>query len=217
MRTLLLLAFLLLAFLLLAPLPVMAEEAKDAVPVVAAPAAPPPPPAARKWEMDKVESSIRFKGTQMGKGFDGKILQFTPQIYFDPDKLAESKVSVDIDLRTIDAGDSERNKSLLSPDWLDVIEFPSAHFETLGFKKTGDKAYVADATLTIRGAIQEIELPFTLDITEDGKKLKAVMTGSVTLDRSKFQLGQGDWADPSVIANEIPVEVKVTAFSPKNP
>lgn len=205
-----------LALLLLLPAPVMAEEAAKDAPVAAVPAAP-PPPSARKWEMDKGESTLRFKGTQMGKGFEGSILQFTPVIHFDPADLPNSRVSVDIDIRTIDAGDSDRNKNLLGPDWLDVIEFPSAHFETLGFKKTGDNAYVADATLTIRGAIQEIELPFTLDITEDGNKDKAVMTGAVTLDRSKFKLGQGDWADPSVIANEIPVEVKITAFSPKKP
>jgi polyisoprenoid-binding protein YceI len=166
------------------------------------------------------DSSISFRGKQMGKDFDGKILKFTAQIYFDPAQLEQSKVIAEMDMRFIDANDDERNKNLLGKEWLDVIEFPSARFETHGFKKTGDSAYVADATLTIHGVIQEIEFPFTLEFSaiekgKDSGKEKAVMSGSVTLDRSKFQLGLGDWADPSVIANEIPVEVKVTAISPK--
>ncbi len=213
-----------IALLSLLPFYALAEEAKTDAPaqesaiVVAAPT--PPPPATRLWEMDAAESSITFHGKQMGKDFNGSILQFTPQIYFDPAQLDQSKVTVELDLQTIEAGDSERNKNLLSPDWLNILEFPTARFETASIKKTDASTYIADATLTIHGMIQELEFPFTIDFAGEGKgkysgKDKAVMTGAVTLDRSKFQLGQGDWADPSVIANEIPVEVKVTAYSAK--
>ena len=213
---------LIITLLSLLPFTAFAEEATGLAPEPAAVAAVPvpPPPATRQWEMDASESSIKFRGKQMGKDFDGSILQFTPQIYFDPLHLDQSKVTVELDLQTIEAGDTDRNKNLLSPEWLDIIEFPTARFETASIKKTAEGAYVADATLTIHGVIQELEFPFTIDFSGEGKgkysgKDKAVMTGKVTLDRSKFQLGQGDWADPSVIANEIPVEVTVTAYSDK--
>lgn len=208
---------LILAFFLLLPFAATAEEAQAPQPqepdaVVAVPT-PPPPPAARKWKMGADDSSIIFRGKQMGKDFEGHIPRFTAQIHFDPEMLDESKVAVEMDMMLIDAGDDERNKSLLGKEWLDVMEFKTARFETFGFKKTGDNAYVADATLTIHGVIQEIEFPFTLEFSKESGKDKAVMKGKVMLDRSKFQLGLGDWADPSVIANEIPVEVKVTAFA----
>lgn len=206
---------LIIFFLALMPLYAAAEETQPAQDVVATPS--PPPPATRQWEMIPEDSSITFRGKQMGKNFDGKIAKFTAQIWFDPAQLDQSKVIAEMDLRFIDANDDERNKNLMGKDWLDVIEFPTARFETLGLRKTGDNSYVADATLTIHGVIQELEFPFMLSFEEnkDSGKEKAVMTGSITLDRSKFLLGQGDWADPSVIANEIPVEVKVTATSPK--
>lgn len=183
------------------------------------PAEAPVPAATRQWEMVPEDSSIKFSGKQMGADFEGAITSFTTQIFFDPDNLPQSKVIAEIDLRSIDAKDTDRNKNLPGKDWFDIGAFPTARFETQDIKKTGDNAYVADATLTIHGIIQEIALPFTLDITrvekgEDKGKDKAVMHGDVTLDRSKFQLGTGDWADPSVIANEVPVTVTVTALSP---
>lgn len=196
--------------LLLALLPV-AANAEDA-----APASPLPPPTAREWKMAEKDSSITFKGKQMGKDFDGDIRTFTPAIYFDDAHLDQSKVTVDIDLTSIDARDTDRNKSLFSADWLDIAQFPQARFETQKIVKKDDGSYVAEATLTLHGTVQQIELPFTLAIdTKDSGKDTAVMNGKVTLDRSKFALGTGDWADPSVIANEIVVDVKVTATAAK--
>ena len=202
--------------LLLACLPVaaFAEEAtpaSGAAPVVTAPV-----PTTREWKMMQKESSITFKGKQMGKDFDGEILSFAPTIHFDDAQLDQSKVTVDIDLTTIDARDTDRNKSLFGADWLDIGQFPQARFETQKIIKKDDGSYVAEATLTLHGTVQQIELPFTLVIdTKDSGKDKAVMNGKVTLDRSKFALGTGDWADPSVIANEIEVDVKLTATADK--
>lgn len=182
----------------------------------AAPASPLPPATARAWKMVEKESSITFHGKQMGKDFDGEIRTFTPVIHFDDAQLDQSKVIVDIDLTTIDARDTDRNKSLFGADWLDIAQFPQARFETQKIAKKDDGSYVADATLTLHGTVQQIELPFTLLIdTKDSGKDTAVMNGKVTLDRSKFALGTGDWADPSVIANEIVVDVKLTATAAK--
>jgi polyisoprenoid-binding protein YceI len=198
--------------LLLSLLPV-AANAEDTAPAAAAAA---PQPAVREWKMVEKESSISFKGKQMGKDFDGEIRNFTSAIYFDDAHLDQSKVTADIDLTTIDARDTDRNKSLFSADWLDIPQFPKARFETQKILKKDDGSYVAEATLTLHGTVQQIELPFTLAIdTKDSGKDTAVMNGKVTLDRSKFALGTGDWADPSVIANEIVVDVKVTATSEK--
>ncbi len=185
--------------------------AANAAPVVTAPA-----PATRAWKMVEKDSSIMFKGKQMGKDFEGDIRLFTPAIYFDDAQLDNSKVTVDIDLTSIDARDTDRNKSLFSADWLDVPQFPKARFETQKISKRDDGSYIAEATLTLHGTVQQIELPFTLAIdTKDSGKDTAVMNGKVTLDRSKFALGTGDWADPSVIANEIEVDVKLTATADK--
>lgn len=194
-----------LALFLSLPFVASAEEAKEAAPAATT-------ALAKRWDLDLTKSAITFKGTQMDTpGFDGVVTKFYPVINFDADHLEQSKVTVEIDVTSIDAKDGERNKTLQGGEWLDAAKFPTARFETTGFAKTGDNAFTADATLTIRDVTVPLKLPFTL--TPDAANPNRVtMAGDVTLDRSKFQLGQGDWADASVIGNDITVHVQVTAW-----
>jgi polyisoprenoid-binding protein YceI len=192
----------------------MAAEEPAAVKAPPAKAEAPAPAAAtaQKWAVMPDKSSITFHGKQMGTDFEGAIGKFTPEIYFDENHLDQSKVTVTIDMTTIDGKDAERNKSIKGTDWFDTDRFPTARFETTKFEKTGDNAFAASGNLTIHGVTVPIKLPFSLAHEAVGfGQDRVIMTGSVTLDRSKFQLGTGDWADPSVIANDVPVDIKVTA------
>jgi cytochrome b561 len=193
--------------------PTFAAAAEEAL-VAPVEAAAPPAELAKRWDLDLTKSSITFKGKQMDTpGFDGVITKFYPVIHFDADRLDQSKVTVDIDVTSIDAKDGERNKTLQGSEWLDAAKFPTARFETTGFTKTGENAFVADANLTIRDVTVPLQLPFTLSPMAGGiGPDRVLMQGEVTLDRSKFQLGQGDWADASVIGNDIAVQVQVTAW-----
>jgi cytochrome b561 len=210
----------------LALLPLLSVQAKTAAPAPheaapaaqAAPAAP-EPEQARAWTVIADKSSIRFHGMQMDTPFSGTVGTFTPVIHFDPDHLDRSKVTVVVETDSLDAGEKERNDNMKSKDWFDVKTFPTARFDTTGFTKTGDNTFTADATLTIRDMTVPVQLPFTLTFSKpenaaaDSGKEQAVMTGKMTIDRSKFKLGQGDWADPTVIANDVGLDITVTAVS----
>src|SRR5690606_3973223 len=54
------------------------------------------------WEMDKSQSSLVFKGSQMGKAFEGQFAAFDAEIHFAPDMLEASSVSVTIQTASID-------------------------------------------------------------------------------------------------------------------
>lgn len=187
------LRFLCLLALLFAPAPVFAGEVKQ-------------------WVMDPATSTLAFKGKQMGAVFSGSFTKFIPDIRFDPDNLAASKVTVTVDIASINTGDAERDQNLKTKEWFDPEKFAEARFETTSFKKTGDNAFEAEANLTIRAITLPVVLPFTLVFSKDDSgKETALMTGSLTLNRSKFSLGTGDWDDPSIIANEVPVEISLNA------
>lgn len=190
----------------------MAAEEPAAKPAPEASVAAPVTSTAPKWDVMVEKSSITFHGKQMGTDFDGVLTKFTPDIRFDENNLDQSRVAVDIDINSIDAKDAERNKSIKGTDWFDTDRFPTARFETTKFAKTGEGAFTASGNLTIHGVTVPIQLPFTLAHEKVGfGQDRVIMTGTVTLDRSKFQLGTGDWADPSVIANEVPVDIKLVA------
>ena len=83
---------------------------------------------ARKWDVAVDKSSITFHGKQMGNDFDGVVTKFTPDVHFDESHLDQSKVTVDIDITSIDAKDPERNKNIKGADWFDTDRFPAAQF-----------------------------------------------------------------------------------------
>lgn len=169
-------------------------------------------PAAPVWDVVEDKTSISFKGVQMGKEFSGSFGKFDAHIYFDPDNLAESAAAVDIDIASVTTADKERDSNIVGKEWFDTAQFPKARFATTGFRKTAEGGFEADGTLTIRNISIPLVLPFTLTLGKDENGMDtAEMHATVTLDRSKFALGTGEWADVSIIANEVTVEIGLMA------
>ena len=167
-----------------------------------------------QWNLIHDKSSITFRPKQLGTEFKGTFGVFSATIAFDQNDLAHSKASIDVQLGTAHTGAPDRDENLKSKDWFDVAQFPDATFETKSIQKTGPDAYKAEGILTIKNISLPITLPFKLVITQEKGGERATMDGSVTLDRSKFQIGTGQWADTSIITNEVPVDIHVVAVHP---
>jgi len=194
-------AFFLLALLLLAP----AAYAATA-------------PLAPEWNISMSASGVTFRGKQMGTEFKGTISKYKPEIHFDADHLDHSAVTVDFDMSSLSTGDKDRDATAVTAEWFDLPHYPIARFTAEKFKKTGDNAYEVDGTLTIKGVAVPLNFPFTITFgTVSSGAGKAHIKGSVTLDRSKFSLGIGQWADTSVIANDVVVDVDLMAYEKRIP
>ena len=71
----------------------------------------------------------------------------------------------------------------------------------------GNNSYEARGTLSMKGKSQPLTLPFILDITG----AKAEMEGSVTLDRTLWEVGTGAWSTDEWVSTEVVVDVKISA------
>lgn len=162
---------------------------------------------AASWSVDPSKSKLAFSGTQTGTPFDGSFSRYTATIDFDPDHLETSRIAVTVDLASAVTGDAQRDAALPEPDWFDTGKFPQARFESLAIRKTGDGAYEASGTLTIRGVSQPVTLPFTLQI--DGTNAHA--KGHVDLLRNNFGIGQGAWSTDQWVAFEVGVDIDIVA------
>jgi polyisoprenoid-binding protein YceI len=171
--------------------------------------------AAPEWKVGFSQSALGFTGTVMGAKFKGTIQKYAPAIRFDPDHPETCAIAVDIDMTSISTGDKDRDKTSTTPEWLDPAHFPKAQFKADSCKKTGDKAYEADGTLMIKGVSAPIAVLFTLDLIAKADPPQAHVKGTATLDRSKFNLGTGEWTDTSVVANEVTVEFDLVAYQGK--
>ena len=150
----------------------------------------------------------------MGSAFKGGFDRFGAHILFDPVSLQPATVTVDVDINSIDTGAPDRDEMLRTKDWFDAAQFPMAHFESKSFRKTGAGTYEVTGPLTMKGKTVQIVLPFKLDTSgrDSGRRTLAIVDGTITLDRSVFSLGTGDWAKTDVIANEVPVFIHITAL-----
>ncbi|URK18343.1 YceI family protein [Thalassospira sp. GO-4] len=166
-----------------------------------------PAKAADQWTVDASQSTIAFTGTQLGAGFDGVFEDFTATIAFSPDDLAGSSVEVLIDIASVDTQNSDRDSQIVSSDWFDAAQWPTAKFETKSFSEIEPGRYQAVADLTIRDVTREVTLPFDLVITGDQAEAK----GSVTIARTDFGVGQGQWADTSQVGDDVTINITIAA------
>lgn len=163
--------------------------------------------AADAWQVKTDESDIEFSGTQLGAEFEGEFDKFTAEIVFSPDDLAGSKVSVVIDIASVNTENADRDSQIISADWFDVAQWPTAKFETRSFREIAPGQYEAVADLTIRDVTKEVVLPFNLEI--EGNRAEA--EGTITIKRTDFGVGQGQWSDTSQVGDDVTIRIDIDA------
>ncbi|MFT4177934.1 MAG: YceI family protein [Thermomonas sp.] len=149
-------------------------------------------------------AGLAFAGKYDGELFTGQFGGFTAKLHFDPEKLDEAKLEVDIQLAGTHTGNDERDSTLVGNDFFNVAKFAQARFVATTFRALGENRYAADGSLTLRGVSKPVTLTFTWTPGE-----RPLLVGSATVKRLDFDVGGGDWADTDTIPNAIAVATKV--------
>jgi polyisoprenoid-binding protein YceI len=172
--------------------------------------------AAPKWTVDPAKSTVGFEVQVASETVKGTFATYKADIAFDPANPAGSSAVVTIDLASVKSGDATRDGMLSAQQWFNVAVAPQARFETTSIKSTGANTYEATGKLTIRGVAKPVTLPFTFNASGN----QATVTGTTTIKRTDFGVGQGkiasggqtmDLAAPSTAAIEVKVMVNLTA------
>jgi polyisoprenoid-binding protein YceI len=150
-------------------------------------------------------SEIAFTSKQMGVPVDGRFRTFHAQVAFDPKKPEAAKIGFAIDLASVSLGVAETEAEIAKPDWFDTKRFPQATFQSTAVKPTGAGRYEVAGKLTIKGTAQNVVVPVAL--AQAGGTTTA--TGSFVLKRLAFRIGDGDWKDTSMVADDVQVRFKL--------
>lgn len=165
-------------------------------------------PAAAEYNVLVPEKSeIRFVSKQMNVPVEGRFKRFSAQFSFDPAKPEAAKAQLSVDLNSIDTGSTEADTEVKTKAWFNIAVFPAATFATTGVKPLGGNRYQVSGKLTIKGRSQDLSAPFTLK--QEGAM--AVFEGAFPIKRLAFGIGEGPWADPETVADEVQVKVKLAA------
>jgi cytochrome b561/polyisoprenoid-binding protein YceI len=152
-------------------------------------------------------SAIRFATSWSGQEIAGSFATWTATIRFSPEALDTSSVRVVIDIASLSTGRGDVDSSLPGETWFDTAKFPQATFTSDRFEKVGADRYRASGTLTMRGVSRPLSFPFTLKISGD----EATMDAAISLDRTRFGVGQGEYAATDSIPADVAVKVALKA------
>ncbi|RZL02191.1 MAG: YceI family protein [Rubrivivax sp.] len=150
------------------------------------------------------KSEITFVAKQLGVPLDGRFKRFAAQVAFDPKALPTSKIAFQIELGSV-AVNADSDAELVKPEWFNTAKFPQATFQSSAIKALGGGRFDVAGKLAIKGNVRDLVVP--VQLTQAGGLTTA--TGTFGIKRLDFKVGDGDWADPSVVANDVQVKFKL--------
>lgn len=163
------------------------------------------PPLAAQQRLLPAQSEIAFTSKQMGVPVQGKFRSFDAQIEFDPKQPEAAKIALRIDLASAAIGTADTEAELAKPGWFDTRRFPQATFTSTGVKAAGAGRFDVVGKLSLKGSTRDLVVPVSLQRAGD----VTTASGSFTLKRTDYRIGDGDWNDTSLVADEVQVRFKL--------
>lgn len=143
-----------------------------------------PPPA---WTVQP-GGRIGFSVGNDGDTISGSFARWTARIVMDPDHPESADIQVSIDMASASVGDAYKDGMLPGDEFFATAAHPTATFVAKGAEATGPNRYRASGTLTLKGVSKPQAIRFALS----GKDATRKVSGSATIARSAFGVGNGD-------------------------
>ena len=163
-------------------------------------------PAFAQQKLLPAQSELAFTTRQMGVPVDGKFKRFDAQVAFDPKQPETAKIALAIDLASVAIGTAETEAEIAKPDWFNTKLFPQATFQSTTVKPLGAGRFEVSGKLALKGVSRDLVVPVTL--AQTGANTTA--SGTFVIKRLDFRIGDGDWKDTSMVANDVQVKFKLT-------
>lgn len=149
-------------------------------------------------EWSPTTASVVFYIKNAGVEVDGSFSGLRATVNFDPDDLANSKISASVAVNTIKTGIDLRNKHLKGKPYFYAEKYPRISMESVSFTKNGSK-FTGQFKLTIRDVTKTVSIPFTF--TESNGK--GVFSGELELNRLDYNVGSSSWT----LADDVKVKI----------
>lgn len=163
--------------------------------------------AADQYKIDTVHSSLVFAVSRGGLVDVYGSLNITEgSITLDTDNLANSAVSLIVDMNSVDTNNDKRDDHVRSADFYNVPMFPTSSFQSTGLTDNGDGSWDLTGDLEFMGIRKSVTIPITMKGPETGEKgTSAGFAGEFILNTADFGWPAGG------LGNEVKVIVSLLA------
>lgn len=166
---------------------------------------------AEEWKLEPRESQVIFMYSYEGTPFEGTFRNIQATFDIDPMNPEICNFEVNIPIADIYVDSPEVLDYLLDIELFDVDQFPTSSFSATNCRLVSMNSFIADGVLTIRDQTHPISFPFEFDIGMEDGQIRFHLTSEISIERLKFGVGQGYWANTSAIPNEVNIRVDVYA------
>jgi len=164
------------------------------------------------YRFDPSGSTIGFTVHQFLGTTQGKFTTFSGKIDVDREHPANSSVTAQIEVRSIDTRIKKRDDHLRSPEFFDVEKFPRINFKSRSVKQTGPQSGDIVGDLTMHGVTKPITLHVKLltPLNETAQTRWAVTTDPIS--RRDFNLMFSSGAEAlSGISQTVAINIQIEA------
>ena len=156
---------------------------------------------------DLAHSSVSAVFKQMNVPVESSFKRFDARIDYDAAHPEKASARVDIDTASFDMGQADYNKEIAKKEWFNSAQFPKASFVSSSIKPAGAGKLAVTGKLTIKGRTANVSFPLSVK-PEGGKQ---VFEGQLPIKRLAFNVGEGEWQDTSMVADEVVIKFRVAA------
>lgn len=144
-----------------------------------------------RWEIDQEHSEVRFTVRHlMVSTVRGQFTSFRGDMVYDHQLEQPVGVMVEIDARSIDTGQVQRDIHLRSGDFLDVENYPHIRFASRDVESIGSNHYRVHGDLRLLRTTRSVVLDVTFEgIGEDpAGNMRASFSATTEINREEFSL-----------------------------
>ncbi|MDN4054159.1 YceI family protein [Massilia sp. YIM B02763] len=156
---------------------------------------------------DVAHSSVTATFKQMNVPVESPFKKFTAAIDYDAAHPEKATARVDIDTASFDIGSADYNKEIAKKEWFNSAQFPKATFVSTAIKPAAAGKLNVTGNLTIKGKTAPVSFPLNVK-AEGGKQ---VFEGQLPIKRLTYNIGEGEWKDTSMVADEVVIKFRVAA------
>jgi len=149
------------------------------------------------------QSEVAFTIKQLGVPVSGHFKRFGVQTNFNPKSPQTSQVTLRFELGSATVS-ADADPELGKPEWFSTAKFPQATFQSTAIKPLGGGKFEVAGKLSIKGTSRDVVVP--MQLAQAGGN--STVTGGLALKRLDFKVGDGDWTDTSIVANDVQVKFK---------
>jgi polyisoprenoid-binding protein YceI len=177
-------------------------------------------PGVLTYQLDAMHSSAHFSVRHMMiSRVRGQFSKLTGTLQLDPANHEFSKVNAEIDVKSIDTNQSQRDDHLRTGDFFEADTYPTITFTSTNIEKTGGESAKVTGDLTIRGVTKEVTLDVEgspIEVNDLYGNLRIGISATAKIKRSDFGLtyNMALEAGGVVIGDDVSIEIDAQFVRP---